>query len=154
MRNLIFFTITTLFLFSFGCNSNKKVDDSENLKVEEKIDPSIKQNAIEIAEHWLLLIDSEKYEESWIEAAELFREAIPKENWISSVQNARSSFGKYLKRDLKSATYTKTLPGAPDGEYIVIQFDAKFGKKEKAVETITPMKDTDGKWRVSGYFIK
>ena len=29
-----------------------------------------------------------------------------------------------------------------------------FGNKKAAVETITPMLDKDGKWRVSGYYIK
>jgi hypothetical protein len=59
-----------------------------------------------------------------------------------------------LSRKLKSAKYTTTLPGAPDGEYVVIQFDSSFEHKQSAVETITPMLDKDGKWRVSGYFIK
>ncbi|MGB6002321.1 MAG: DUF4019 domain-containing protein, partial [Thermoanaerobaculia bacterium] len=26
--------------------------------------------------------------------------------------------------------------------------------KTTAIETVTPMKDEDGKWRVSGYFIR
>jgi hypothetical protein len=55
---------------------------------------------------------------------------------------------------LKSATYTKSLPGAPDGEYVVIQYDTGFEHKQSAVETVTPMLDKDGKWRVSGYFIR
>jgi len=29
-----------------------------------------------------------------------------------------------------------------------------FANKKAAVETVTPMKDTDGQWRVSGYFIR
>jgi len=37
---------------------------------------------------------------------------------------------------------------------VVIQFDSSFEHKQTAVETVTPMLDTDGKWRVSGYFIK
>ena len=53
-----------------------------------------------------------------------------------------------------SATFAKTLPGAPDGQYVVIQFNTSFKKKKSAVETITPMLDKDKKWRVSGYFIK
>jgi hypothetical protein len=50
--------------------------------------------------------------------------------------------------------YTTTLPGAPDGEYVVIQYQSSFGKKNLAVETVTPMLDQDGVWRVSGYFIR
>jgi hypothetical protein len=50
--------------------------------------------------------------------------------------------------------YTKELPGAPDGEYVVIQFRAAYAKKKSAIETVTPMLDADGRWRVSGYFVK
>ena len=33
-------------------------------------------------------------------------------------------------------------------------FDAQFENKAAAVETVTPMREKDGSWRVSGYFIK
>jgi hypothetical protein len=47
-----------------------------------------------------------------------------------------------------------TLPGAPDGKYVVIQFESSFSNKKAAIETVTLMMDSDVKWRVSGYFIK
>ena len=31
---------------------------------------------------------------------------------------------------------------------------AAFENKASAVETVTPMLDTDGIWRISGYYIK
>jgi ribosomal protein S17E len=40
------------------------------------------------------------------------------------------------------------------GEYVVIQFETSFENKKTAVETVTPMMDKDGIWRVSGYYIK
>ena len=46
------------------------------------------------------------------------------------------------------------LPGAPDGQYVAIQFTTPFENKRVAVETITPMLEDDGDWRVAGYFIK
>jgi hypothetical protein len=55
---------------------------------------------------------------------------------------------------LRSKHYTNTLPGAPDGEYVVIQYETSFENKKSAIETITPMLDEDGRWRVSGYYIK
>ena len=70
------------------------------------------------------------------------------------VQSARSPFGKLKKRTFAAAKYMTELPGAPDGEYVVIQFQASFENKENAVETITPKLAPDGKWRVSGYVIK
>jgi hypothetical protein len=52
----------------------------------------------------------------------------------------------------------KRLPylssGIPDGQYVVIQFITSFTNKKPAIETVTPMLDSDGIWRVSGYYIK
>jgi hypothetical protein len=56
-------------------------------------------------------------------------------------------------RSLKSADYRRSLPGAPDGEYFVIQFATSFDRKESAVETVTAIKDK-GAWRAAGYFIQ
>ncbi len=106
------------------------------------------------AEAWVGLVDSGKYAESWQEASSVFKAAVTKEKWEGMLRPVRSPLGKVMSRKLKSATYTKTLPGAPDGDYVVVQFDTNFEHKQAAVETITPTRDKDGNWRVSGYFIK
>jgi hypothetical protein len=106
------------------------------------------------AEKWLGLVDSEKYTESWTEASELFKNSITQEQWKRTVEAVRKPLGKIITRKLSTKTYTTSLPGVPDGEYVVIQFNTSFENKKSAIETITPMKDKDGKWRVSGYYIK
>jgi hypothetical protein len=112
------------------------------------------QLAQQSSDTWLALVDSGKYADSWQEAAQIFKAAVNKEQWQNALRGSRDPLGKLLSRKFKSATYTKTLPGAPDGEYVVIQYESSFEHKQSAVETITPMLDKDGKWRVSGYFIK
>ncbi len=47
-----------------------------------------------------------------------------------------------------------SLPGVPDGDYVVIQYEASFENKRSAVETITPVLDEDGAMRVAGYYIR
>jgi hypothetical protein len=106
------------------------------------------------AEHWLALIDAGKFAESWQSAAGYFQAAVSKAQWQNSLDAARKPLGSLVSRKLKSAEYAKTLPGAPDGEYIILQFDTSFTNKKEAVETITPILDKDGKWKVSGYFIR
>ena len=106
------------------------------------------------AEKWLRMVDEGKYAESWREAAQLFRNAVTQEHWEQSMQSVRKPLGKLAARKLKTTTYKTSLPGAPDGEYVVIQFEASFENKKTAVETVTPMMDKDGTWRVSGYYIK
>ena len=110
--------------------------------------------AAKAASKWLALVDEGKYSESWDEAAQLFKGAVTKEQWKESVSSARKPLGKLVSRTLKSKTYATSLPGAPDGEYVVIQYTTSFENKKSAIETVTPMLDKDKKWRVSGYYIK
>lgn len=62
--------------------------------------------------------------------------------------------GKVLSRTPKATNYTKSLPGAPVGDYVVIQYESSFEHKPSAIETVTFLLDVDGKYRVSGYSIK
>ena len=110
-------------------------------------------DAAKTAEAWLKLVDDGKYGESWDEAAPFFRKAVPKETWKAQLGALRPAFGETKSRSLKTSSPHTSLPGAPDGEYVVMQFDTTFENKAGAVETVTVMKD-DGKWRASGYFIK
>ena len=110
--------------------------------------------AIKAAETWLELVDNEEYEQSWEETAGYFKMAVSKGEWNKKVRAVRRPLGNTLYRELKSHKYFTSLPGAPDGEYVVIQYKTRFENKEFAIETITPMLDKDGSWRVSGYYIK
>ena len=106
------------------------------------------------AEQWLALIDAGQFAESWRATAAVFQAAVSEPQWQSSLESVRKPLGSLVSRKLKSAKYTQTLPGASDGEYVVLQFATSFTNQKEAVETITPMLDKDGKWKVSGYFIK
>jgi Protein of unknown function (DUF4019) len=110
--------------------------------------------AVVSAEKWLDMVDRGKYAESWKDAAELFRNAMSQEQWEQSLRAVRKPLGKVVTRKVKTMTYKTSLSGAPDGEYVVIEFTSSFEKKKSAIETVTPMMDKDGKWRVSGYYIK
>jgi hypothetical protein len=132
-----------LFLALFVCSS-------AGAQAQQKPEDLAQQSA----GNWLELVDSGKHADSWQEAASMFKAAVSKEQWQGMMRASRDPLGKMLSRKLKSAAYTKTLPGAPDGEYVVIQYDSSFEHKQSAVETVTPTLDKDGKWRVSGYYIK
>jgi hypothetical protein len=105
-------------------------------------------------EAWLSLIDNQDYGASWDTAATLFRGAITQDKWQSAAQTTRAPLGQLKSRTLKSAMFTTTLPGAPDGEYVVFQYNTSFDQKSAAVETVTAIREKDGTWHVGGYFIK
>jgi hypothetical protein len=115
---------------------------------------SKEEPAVVAAEDWLKLVDDGKFAESWKEAAEYFKGVVKQDQWEQSIQSVRIPLGAVISRRLKTKNFTTFLPGAPDGEYVVIQFATSFENKTSAVETITPMMDKDDQWRVSGYYIK
>lgn len=138
---------------AFAAGSGAK-DRDESTKDEGKKEKTREELAVEAALAWLAFVDKGEYGESWDEAAALFKGAVAKEAWERTVKGVRDPMGKMKSRELKAATFMTEMPGAPDGEYVVIQFNTSFENKKEAVETVTPMFDKDGRWRVSGYYIK
>lgn len=113
-----------------------------------------KSVAIASAEAWLKLVDEGRFADSWKEASQYFKAAVTQDQWKKSMQGVRQPLGATLSRTFKSCHYATSLPGAPDGEYVVIQYTTEFENKKSSIETVTPMLDKDGKWRVSGYYIR
>jgi hypothetical protein len=116
--------------------------------------PEYDPEAERAAREWLALADAADAAGTWAAAASLFRRAVPEAQWARSLSTAREPLGALVSRTLREARPATELPGAPDGEYVVFQFNAQFEHKRSAIETVTPMRDADGKWRVSGYFIR
>jgi hypothetical protein len=106
------------------------------------------------AVEWLALVDAGKYVESWEKMSPGFKKAVSKRKWKSTVEKIRSPLGKFTSRKLKSAEYSKELPGAPEGEYVVLQYDSVFERKPAAIEKVTLILGQDLNWRVSSYAVK
>lgn len=109
--------------------------------------------AEQAAVDWLALVDATQYGVAWREAAFLFRSQISAPDWLKAVTEARNPLGGVITRNSISTTYTTSLPDAPSGEYVVLQFHTDFENNVKAVETVTSMLD-EGQWRVAGYYVR
>ncbi len=157
-RIITLITITTISIaLVAGC---KGKDKSESSASGNKQSQSAQSNteavkaATACAESWLLLVDQGQYAQSWEQTAGLFKQVVPIDQWQNQMKVFRKPLGNLISRKQKSAQYTTTAPGVPDGQYVIIQYETNFEKKASSVETITPMLDEDGVWRISGYFIK
>ncbi|HEX2011734.1 MAG TPA: DUF4019 domain-containing protein [Roseateles sp.] len=106
------------------------------------------------AQQWLLLVDAGRYADSWDEAAQPFRDALAKPQWERSLASLRSPLGAVIQRTLISAMLAQNPPGAPTGESVIVQFRTDFEHRNGATETVAPLLERDGRWRVSGYFIR
>jgi len=109
---------------------------------------------VRAAKGWLALVDAGKYDESWDESGALFRRAVTKQQWNQALGSARTPLGAVKSRELETKSESSSLPGAPDGRYLVMQFRTSFANKASAIETVTTILESDGRWRVVGYYIK
>jgi hypothetical protein len=110
--------------------------------------------AKQAAQTWLALVDANQYAQSWQQAAAPLRNAVSIAQWEKDARNVRLPFGALQGREVTSATYSTTMPGAPKGSYVVLTYASRFADRANAVETVAPMLEADGTWRVSGYFIR
>lgn len=106
------------------------------------------------ADSWLAIVDSTDYARSWEKTAELFRSTVTQSKWKNDLEKSRLPLGNVKSRTLKSTDFIRTLPNAPDGEYVVVQYDSLFNHDIKVIETVTSMREADGSWKVAGYYIK
>ena len=107
------------------------------------------------AQEWLALFDKSNFQATWKEASAFFKSKISAEQWgtrIEQMRTRRPVLDSLRSRSLVAARYTSSLPKAPDGEYVVVQYKGTYADEEWA-ETVTLKKDPDG-WRGAGYFVK
>lgn len=111
-------------------------------------------DASEAADAWLAQRDAGDVQGTWEGTSSLFRQLVNVEQWKTSLGTVDLTFGRPLSRELRDTEYRESVPGAPDGHYVVLTYDAELERKKEAVETVVTMLDADGEWRVGGYFVK
>ena len=135
------FVLTTALLISLGFSYLWSASEAEEV-------------AVSSARFWLSLIDYGRYSSSWQKASAYFRGAVTEKSWTASMEGFRKPLGKLVSRELVKVQESSSLPGAPDGKYMVMSFKTVFEQKKSAVETATFALDKDQKWRAAGYFIR
>ena len=119
-----------------------------------RADSEAEKAATSAALTWLTLIDGGNYSESWKQASDYFQGAVTETGWDTSLRGVRAPLGKTLSRKIRGAREAASLPGAPDGHYVVMEFATSFANKASAIETVTFTRDKRGEWRAAGYFIR
>ncbi len=112
------------------------------------------RSATAAADGWLRIVDQKQYGASWDSAATLFKGAVTREQWSQAAAQARSSAGAIGTREKPTAQFTTQLPGAPAGQYVVLQYRSTAGPGHTATETVTAMFDGTRGWRIAGYFVR
>jgi hypothetical protein len=140
MKKVIVFFLCTFLPILIICSN----DISEKNKINDAV------SSIQI---WLEKVDSGSYSESWSLTGKMFKSQLSDNKWAETLEKSRKPLGEKITRKLKSSKFNTSLPGVPDGEYVVVQFTSKFTKKQKAIETVTTVLE-DEQWKVVGYYLK
>ncbi|MFC7367232.1 MULTISPECIES: DUF4019 domain-containing protein [Vreelandella] len=101
---------------------------------------------------WLESIDNGEYQQAWEASSPLLKAPLSSSMLARTVELARNEFGQVeSRRRIRASRYT-SMPGAPDGDYMVFVFQTRFENKARGIETVTPHLE-NGTWRVSGYYV-
>lgn len=98
-------------------------------------------------------LDLGRYADSYAYTGMLIRTQLDRDAFSTQIQKTRVGAGALQSRELIDAAYTTTLPGAPEGQYVVLHYHVSFANRQDAVETLT-LAFAKGYWRIVGYYIK
>jgi hypothetical protein len=110
--------------------------------------------ATRATDSWLAAIDAGKFADSWKDAAEVFRLGRTENDWNADLAAIRAQLGQTTTRELRGATYSTRLRGAPaTGQYVTVTYLTKFANAPLALEVLVVSREHDGEWRIAGYYI-
>ncbi len=109
--------------------------------------------ATEAATAWIALLDHGQWAESWASAGAMFKAQVSEADWAANARSVREGVGPVVSRVQKSATRTASLPGAPAGDYTVIQYQTTFANRPDMTETAVFVHEAGG-WKAVGYFVR
>ena len=124
---------------------------------DERIQPTVgdDRDVIQSSEKWLKLLDRGQLGPAWDISAKHLKAQVTRAEWVKGIGEARKPFGKLKARRSDRFARAHQMPGAPDGDYAIVQFETDFANGKHATEQITWMLEPDGGiWRVSGYYIR
>jgi hypothetical protein len=117
-------------------------------------DPRAIARAKQDAVAWLAILDAGKFEESWDAASPSLKGLVEKASWVKFGTGLRSTLGTVVSRTQFSASATSTVPSAPPGTYVEIEFRSIYSNRSPVIEDVVEMMCRDGKWRVAGYHVE
>ena len=92
------------------------------------------EDATATGQKWLSVVDEQKYQESWEQASSYFRAQVSLEQWVVALKRSREPLGALVSRTRTRLQFSKSLRGAPDGEYAIIHFETSFTATAKTID--------------------
>jgi hypothetical protein len=112
------------------------------------------KEAVEAGKKWLELLDAGKSGVAWDSASKQLQSVVKRDPFIAQVRAARKPLGKLESRTAVKFARAHDIPGAPTGDYAIIEFDGKYANGKHLSEQLVWTIDDAGIWRVAGYFYR
>lgn len=108
--------------------------------------------ALAAARQWVSLVDGQRWDEQWKGVGTFATAQMSEAAWSGSIQAGRKPLGAVSSRVFRDAGKATELPGAPKGDYAIIQFATNFEQKPGVIERVTLVHEPSG-WKVIGYYL-
>jgi hypothetical protein len=106
-----------------------------------------------VALTWLAMIDAGNYDDSWSHASVLLRQQQMPDRWRARLGRVRDALGVISIRSEAGVSFSKSLPGFPDGSYATVRFQSSFLKQRDVSESVS-LRFEDGHWRPVSYSLR
>jgi hypothetical protein len=110
-------------------------------------------DAVTAAEHFARMIDSGNSSGAYSQASPLLRLTQNEQEFVADIERAHLLLGPVQQRQLTALRSIGIYPRFPDGDYLIVQFEARTRHKNKAAEVIL-LRHQDGAWLVADYSIR
>jgi hypothetical protein len=117
--------------------------------------PSLRDDreAIDAGMKWLALVDGGTAGAAWDLASKQLKSTVTRAKFVAAVREVRKPLGKLESRTAERFARAHELPGAPQGDYAIIEYAAKFAKGKLQEQLVWTIEEGDV-WRVAGYFYR
>ena len=112
------------------------------------------KDSIEAGRKWLELLDTDKSGIAWDSASKLLQSVVKRDAFIAEMRSVRKSLGKLASRTPVKFARAHELPGAPTGDYAIIEYDAAYVNGKHLSEQVIWTIESGDIWRVAGYFYR
>lgn len=114
--------------------------------------PTGEQQALASAGSFLKLVDARQYPKAYLSFSKFAQKAATQETFINAMRTVQGQIGNQTSRKVLAKNFVHEIPGAPKGDYWIIDYDTNFSKKGPSVERVTTM--LEGKsWKIGGYLL-
>jgi Protein of unknown function (DUF4019) len=112
------------------------------------------RESIDAGMKWLALIDADKAGDAWDLSSKQLKSAVTRAKFIEGIRDSRKSLGKLETRTAERFARSHKMPGAPEGDYVIIEYTAQFARGQKLQEQLVWAIDDGDIWRVAGYYYR